>query len=113
MMINERECVLVRDAANLPALCEALAAEGYRSCANKSLADVLLNTNYMSQINPMGVRWQPDDEFPNCLAFCPLEIYEDLADSGMVFNESYSNDHGVTYAVRWFDDKQVEVGDLL
>ena len=112
-MINKGECILVQDAGSLPALCEALAAEGYRCCADKTLTDVLSDTKYMSRTNPMGVRWQPDDEFPNCLAFCALEIYEDLASSGVVSDASYSNDHGVTYAVRWFDCEQVEVGDLL
>lgn len=113
MKIKKEECILVRDAENLSILCAALAAEGYRCCSNRTLEEVLGDSRYMNHAKPMGVRWQPDNEFPNCLAFCALALYDDLASTGKVFDKSYTKDHGITYAVRWFDGEPVEVGDLL
>lgn len=114
MMINKGECILVRDPDNMTALCDMLAAEGYRCCSNKTLAEAMLNnTGAILHGARMGVRWQLDDEFPNCLAFCPQELYNDLANSGRILDKTYPKDIGVVYKVSWFDGEPVEVGDLL
>ena len=112
MMINKRECLLCNP-DDFEALIDTLGRSGYMLVSGNPL-DELLSLD--GEHKPgYGVRWCPDEAFPDCLYGVTAEQREDLLDNSQILEE-HGIDNDVLYCVkRWApnDPSIIEVGDLL
>lgn len=100
MIIKKRECILCDTCEEAELLAYELKKEGYRFCSDKPMG-------YDPRMR--GVRWMPDDTFPNCIAIVNDETFDEISTKGTITRPNYTKDRGVVYRVSWYGGAPVGV----
>lgn len=107
MILNKNEAILCDTSDEYCELIHSLIDEGYFCCTGDNL-----NTTDLA----LGVRWLPTHKFPACVALITQEIFDELAQDGVITRPGFDNDRGTVFDVRWYGGQSVlsmNVEDLL
>lgn len=103
-LIAPGEAILFNDPDSAVELLWKLKAAGFKDCVGNWLELERAASEY-------GIRWWPNDPFPDCISYIPKDGLEMLLSVGCL--SGTFADRGYRYRIRYCDDRSINVDDLL